>query len=103
MSCVPVEAVARACRVTAWQGFIRRSAWALDLGREVIIPFTPNGEVGGGVEFNDLDEVVVDVGVDARLQKRVERCPRAVARDVPCLQIHRRRIGELPVAQAWSP
>jgi len=52
-------------------------------------------EVGGCAELGRLDEVVVDVRVDARLTELVERGGRRTARNEPRLEVHRRRVVEL--------
>lgn len=50
--------------------------------------------MGRGAEFYRLDEVVVHVRVNARLQKGVERRSRRSTADEPSFEILGRRIGE---------
>jgi hypothetical protein len=48
--------------------------------------------VRSGAEFDRLDQIVVDVGVDAGLAERVERRARRATTDQPGLEILLRRV-----------
>src|SRR5262249_55630381 len=62
------------------------------LSHQVVVPGTLDPKMGGGAELKGLDHVVVHVGVDAGLKKRVERRTGGTAADKPSLEISLRRI-----------
>src|SRR6185437_4256118 len=66
-----------------------------DLLHQVLVPLAFHLDVRGGAELDRLDQIVVDVGVDAGLTERVERRARRAAADEPGLEILLRRIVEL--------
>jgi hypothetical protein len=51
-----------------------RRDWAgrSDLLHQVVVPLAFDLEVGGGAELDGLDQVVIDVSIDAGLAERVE-------------------------------
>ena len=57
---------------------LARQHWSgrLYLLQEVVVPLAFDLEVGGGTELDGLDQVMIDVSVDAGLPERVERSPR---------------------------
>src|SRR4249920_352511 len=67
----------------------------LHLLHEVVVPFAFDLEVGGGAKFDGLDQIVIDVGVDAGLPERVKCSTRRTAADEPGLEILLRRVDEL--------
>ena len=78
-----LDSVERRCRpkagTSAWLVLVGRGRRnfrrRLDLRHQVVVPLALDLEVCGGAEFDRLDQVVVDIGVDAGLQERVERRP----------------------------
>src|SRR5688572_12176363 len=70
MSLYPKEETARP-RAGRRRGSSDR-ARSLNLRHQVVVPLAFDLEVGSGAQFDGLDEVVVDVGVDPRLQEGVE-------------------------------
>src|SRR5262245_52618512 len=84
------------CRSLQGAGLAGRDrSGRLHLLHQVVAPFAFDLEVGAGAEFYGLDQVMIDIGVDARLPERVERSPRRTAADEPGLEILLRRIDEL--------
>src|SRR5579883_406018 len=67
----------------------------LHLGHQVVVPLALDLEVGGGTEIGGLDQVMRDIGVDARLQELVPRSPCRAATDEPGLEPGLRRVTEL--------
>ena len=66
-----------------------------DLLHEIIVPLAFHLDVGAGAEFDRLDQIVVDVGVDTGLAERIEsRAGRAAANE-PGFEILLRRVVEL--------
>ncbi|CDX56300.1 Copper-containing nitrite reductase (modular protein) [Mesorhizobium plurifarium] len=68
---------------------------SFDLHHQVVVPGSIDGEVRGGAELDSLDQVVIDVGIDAGLPEGVERRARRTAADEPGLHVLGRGVREL--------
>ena len=66
-----------------------------DLLHQVVVPVAFDLEMRGSAKLDGLDQVMSDVGVDARLAERVERSTGRAAADEPGLKILFRPVGEL--------
>src|SRR6185436_14696666 len=73
----------------------RDRAGRSDLLHEVLVPLALHLDVGAGAELDRLDQVVVDVGVDAGFAESVERGAGRAAANEPGLKVLLRRIVEL--------
>src|SRR5690606_15123960 len=68
---------------------------SLDLSHQVMIPLAFHHEVTCGAQLEGLDQVVVHVGVHARLLEGVERRTGRTARDEPRFHVAQGRVMEL--------
>src|SRR5690606_22494632 len=72
-------------------------------GHEVVVPgVAVDDDVGGGSQFDALDEVVVDVGVQAGLLEGVQRGSCGATPDEPGLVVHVGALPNFPCSQTWS-
>ena len=77
----------------------RNRAGRRDLLHQVLVPLAFHLDMGGRAKFDGLDQVVVDVGVDAGFAESIERRAGRTAADEPGLEILLRRVVDLPASQ----
>ena len=63
-------------------------------GHQIVVPVAGDLEVGGGTLFEGFDQVVVHIGVDARLLEGVVGRAGSTTRDEPGFLVELRRVGE---------
>src|SRR5690606_22758833 len=78
-----------------YRGLFLGGAGGGNLLHQVVVPLAFDLHVTGSAQFKGLDEVVVDVGVDAGLLEGVERRTGRTARDEPGFQIAFGPVDEL--------
>src|SRR5258708_32320963 len=62
------------------------------LFHQVLVPLALDLDMGGGAEFDRLDQIVVHIRINAGFAERVERGARRAAADEPGLEILLRRV-----------
>src|SRR5690606_9617842 len=66
-----------------------------DLSHQVVVPLTFHHYMASGPQFEGFDQVVVHVGIDARLFEGVDRSSGCASRNEPGLDIAHGRVREL--------
>src|SRR5574343_603660 len=93
-------AMPRAFGARVWTAVTRQPSTLEGAGRhhlfhQVVVPLALHHEVGCCTQQSGLDEVVVHIGIDARLAEGVERGTRAAATDEPGLHVGEGRVAKL--------
>ncbi len=68
--------------------------WSCDLLHQIVVPFSLNLKMRQCAKFHRFDQVVIDIGVNARLTKSIEGRSYASAPNEPRLDVLFRRVME---------
>src|SRR5262245_2116844 len=91
-------------RVLALAANVRRNGLrCLNLRHEIVVPGTINLEMGSRTEFDCLDKVVRQIGVNAGLPESVQRCPAEPPRMNQVSRFVSGRFENFPVSHTKSP